>query len=77
MEATLSTLNSALKSALGQLNKDHGDSLNADLHDTDRLPDKKLSALASESLDLLSEIRLLLEPAHLILADHFLGITFE
>ncbi|KAF2729065.1 O-methyltransferase glim-like protein, partial [Polyplosphaeria fusca] len=39
------------------------------------LPDKKIFGLASEALDILSEIQLSLEPAPQILADHFLGYT--
>lgn len=74
MESTLNDLNSALKRTLGQLNGDNKVSLSADLHNTDQFPDKKVSLLANEALDLLSEIRLLLEPGHLILADHFLGM---
>lgn len=50
------------------------DALRDRLHHPDGLPDKRLSVLASEALDLLSDIRLELEPGHLILADHFMGM---
>ncbi|MCJ1271572.1 hypothetical protein MMC22_011474 [Lobaria immixta] len=45
------------------------------LHDDQKLPDTKTSAQASVAIDLLHQIGHLLEPAHLILADHFLGYT--
>lgn len=44
------------------------------LHDDQKLPDTKTSAQASVAIDLLHQIGHLLEPAHLVLADHFLGI---
>lgn len=43
------------------------------LHDTEKLPDRFLTQQASEAVDLLSELEKLLQPAHLVLADHFLG----
>ncbi|KAF2446660.1 O-methyltransferase glim [Karstenula rhodostoma CBS 690.94] len=43
------------------------------LHDTEKLPNVAVHQLANEALDLLSDVRLLLEPGHLVLADHFLG----
>ena len=43
------------------------------LHNPEKLPDKKVSSLAGEALDLLGDIDLILEPGQLILADHFLG----
>ncbi|KAI1778790.1 S-adenosyl-L-methionine-dependent methyltransferase [Hypoxylon cercidicola] len=73
MESILLDLIDSLKSASLKLNGNAKNSLQTALHDTEKLPDRKLSSLASETLDLLSEIRLLLEPGHLILADHFLG----
>lgn len=45
------------------------------LHDPQRLPDKEIARLASEAVDLLGELDILLEPAHIILADHFLGAS--
>ncbi|GIZ40455.1 hypothetical protein CKM354_000379200 [Cercospora kikuchii] len=45
------------------------------LHDTEKLPDRFLTQQASEAVDLLSELEKLLQPAHLVLADHFLGYT--
>jgi hypothetical protein len=78
--AHLRELISALNAALQPLSSDNSAStesrqrLYAALHDTDVLPDKNLAGLASEALDRLSELRLLLEPAPLLLADHFLGM---
>lgn len=50
-------------------------SLDEVLHDTEKLPDKLSSELASDALNLLGELRLRLEPRQLILADHFMGET--
>ncbi|KAF2179237.1 putative O-methyltransferase [Zopfia rhizophila CBS 207.26] len=73
MEYILEDLIASLKSASTHL---HGSAkllLQSALHDTHNLPDQKTEKLASQALDLLSEVRLLLEPGHLVLADHFLG----
>lgn len=43
------------------------------LHDDGKLPDRKISMQSSEAIDLLHQIGQRLEPAHLVLADHFLG----
>lgn len=73
IEALLDSLIHSLKSALEPLTGHIAPLLLAALHDTEILPNKNVSEKASEALDLLSEIRLLLEPGHLVLADHFLG----
>ncbi|KAF2795572.1 S-adenosyl-L-methionine-dependent methyltransferase, partial [Melanomma pulvis-pyrius CBS 109.77] len=73
MEAILENLVASLKQVPSQLNSDAKASLQSALHDTTKLPNKKICSLSYEALDLLSEVRLLLEPSHLILADHFLG----
>ncbi|KAI0455778.1 S-adenosyl-L-methionine-dependent methyltransferase [Xylaria acuta] len=73
MESVLQHLIDSLKSASHRLNGDLNQALNAALHDDTKLPDRKTCLLAAQALDLLSEIRLLLEPGHLILADHFMG----
>jgi len=44
------------------------------LHDHQKLPDKKATGLANQAIDLLYRLQQLLEPGHLVLADHFLGI---
>ena len=41
--------------------------------DPHALPDKKMTALASQAIDLLHETEQLLTPSNLILADHFFG----
>jgi hypothetical protein len=46
------------------------------LHDDKHLPDEAIAGLASEVVDLLSMIEHLLQPGHLVLADHFLGMLF-
>ncbi|MCJ1348215.1 hypothetical protein MMC31_006446 [Peltigera leucophlebia] len=43
------------------------------LHDDKRLPEKEIFTKSSEAIDLLHQIGQLLVPAHLVLADHFLG----
>jgi hypothetical protein len=50
-----------------------------ELHNTAhmRLPDKDASSLASQTIDVLHETIQLLQPGHLILADHFLGIPLS
>lgn len=46
-----------------------------ELHDTSemRLPSQEASSLASQTIDVLHETIQLLQPGHLVLADHFLG----
>lgn len=73
MESVLQDLIDSLKSTSEQLNQQTCPTLQETLHNTEKLPDEKVSRLASEALDLLSELRLLLEPRQLILADHFMG----
>ncbi|KAF2471774.1 S-adenosyl-L-methionine-dependent methyltransferase [Lindgomyces ingoldianus] len=75
MEAILEDLIASLRTVSKQLQTDAKPLLQESLHDTDKLPDFRTSALASEAVDLLSELRLLLEPGHAVLADHFLGYT--
>jgi hypothetical protein len=73
IERTLAHLNSSLESSLLQLRLHADPTLECALHCTETLPDAAISQLASKTLDLLSEVRLLLEPGHLVLADHFMG----
>ncbi|KAF2276639.1 putative O-methyltransferase [Westerdykella ornata] len=70
MDVALKNLIDALRTASTQLDESNVEEV---LHDTEKLPDKKVAELASEALDLLDELRLKLEPRQLILADHFLG----
>lgn len=70
-ESTIQTLVLSLKIALNDLRSDK--TTRAALRNADGLPDKGLYTIASEALDLLSELRLELEPSHLVLADHFMG----
>jgi hypothetical protein len=71
-ENAVINLIASLKTTLEELRSDK--TLHDTLHNPDSLPDKKIYTLASEALDLLSEVRLELEPSQLILADHFLGM---
>lgn len=57
----------------GSLNAELLQALNA--YGPKQLPDKKLSVLAAENVDLLHSIEQMLTPAPLLLADHFLGKT--
>lgn len=74
MENTFIHLIASLHATLKILNQDSGKELRSALHDHDKLPDKRLSSLAHEAIDLLHETEQLLEPGPLVLADHFLGI---
>lgn len=47
--------------------------INRRLHDSESLPDKKIVPLAAKAVDVLHEIEQMLQPAQLVLADHFLG----
>jgi len=47
------------------------------LHDTTCLPDKDTAQLAAQAIDLLHETAQILQPGHLILADHFLGTALS
>ena len=49
------------------------DGIQSLLHDPEQLPNVAIHQLANEALDLISDVRLLLEPGHLVLADHFFG----
>lgn len=73
MDSTLRELIAILQSTSCKLRDHKGPSLHETLHDTEKLPDAKLHKLSSEALDLLSELRYLLEPGQLVLADHFMG----
>jgi hypothetical protein len=76
LEAALSSLNEHLGKALGVLRTEP---VNQELHDALHnhregvLPSASAAALANETIDRLHEIEQLLEPSHLVLADHFLG----
>jgi hypothetical protein len=61
-----------LKFALESLRRD--DTFQKSAHDDNALPDKTLSTLSSEALNLLSDVRLQLEPSQMVLADHFMGM---
>ena len=72
----LSTLIEELKVSLKTLNSDAvGTDLMAALHNTKQLPDKKMAGLAAEAVNLVGKLDLLLQPGHLVLADHFLGTS--
>ena len=47
--------------------------LDTGLHDTEDLPNKELSTLSSQIVDVLYATDRLLQPSNLVLADHFLG----
>ncbi|KAI0176006.1 S-adenosyl-L-methionine-dependent methyltransferase [Hypoxylon sp. FL1284] len=73
MEQIIHDLISQLKATSVHLTGPDGALLLRELHNTENLPSPMLSGLASEALDLLAELRLLLEPGQLVLADHFMG----
>ncbi|ORY14663.1 O-methyltransferase-domain-containing protein [Clohesyomyces aquaticus] len=74
MENILETFVASLESEVARLHENK-ESLHNALHDPDRLPDAKISKLATVALDRLKELQLLLEPGHTVLADHFFGYT--
>ncbi|KAI0126671.1 O-methyltransferase-domain-containing protein [Xylariales sp. AK1849] len=47
--------------------------INRRLHNPDSLPDKDISTLAAKAVDILHHVEQILQPAQLVLADHFLG----
>lgn len=74
IEGLLQHLISSLNGSLGSLKIDATRAhLDAILHNDAKLPEKKIAAMASEAIDLLHQIEQILEPGHLVLADHFLG----
>ncbi|ERF77099.1 hypothetical protein EPUS_09238 [Endocarpon pusillum Z07020] len=49
--------------------------INRRLHDSEKLPDKKIVPLAAKAVDVLHEIEQMLQPAQLVLAHHFSGTS--
>jgi hypothetical protein len=76
IDNTLNHLIDSLQSALKLLKGDLKEQFFAALHDHERLPDKQITGLANKAIDLLHETEQLLEPGPLVLADHFLGISY-
>jgi hypothetical protein len=78
MEETLTSLNLYLEKTLNILNSElvkaelHGALHN---HDEGVLPSASAISLANKTTDLFHAIDHLLEPGHLVLADHFLGVS--
>ncbi|KAF1998237.1 S-adenosyl-L-methionine-dependent methyltransferase, partial [Amniculicola lignicola CBS 123094] len=75
MEFILSNLIATLQTTTHHLKTTAAPILKSTLHDPDSLPNPEIWDLTLTALDALSNLRLLLEPGHLILADHFLGYT--
>jgi hypothetical protein len=77
MEETLWSLNDHLEKTFKLLQSPKiSKELHAALHNHEPglLPSVTGTALANRSIDLLHQIEQLLEPGHLVLADHFLGM---
>lgn len=75
MEKSLEGLIGHLQASIGYFEQEAIKSqLISALHDHQKLPDKKTAGLASQAIDLLYRLQQLLEPGHLVLADHFLGM---
>jgi hypothetical protein len=51
--------------------------LDTGLHNTEDLPNKELSTLSSQIMDVLYATDRLLQPSNLVLADHFLGTYLD
>jgi hypothetical protein len=73
MESLLTVLITTLRYTTDQLRGPLHKELRAAIFDPERLPDKKITALASEVENLLEEIGLLIQPPVSLLADNFLG----
>ncbi|KAM7213663.1 hypothetical protein V8F06_010984, partial [Rhypophila decipiens] len=65
MEKVLQDLVNSLNIAKAYLAGEGKDTLQAALHNAESLPNKQLWSHATNALDLLQELRLLLEPGHL------------
>ena len=55
------------------INQNEGVELQRALHSDRSLPQKQVATMAAEIVNLLHRVERLLEPGHLVLADHFLG----
>lgn len=77
MESLLNILIANLRYTAAQLRGPLHEELQAAIFDPEKLPDKKLSALAGEAEDLLEQISLLIQPSVSLLADNFLGRLFR
>lgn len=73
MEPLLNLLISNLRYTALQLHGPLHKELQAAIFDPERLPDKKITALAGEAEELLDQISLLIQPSVSLLADNFLG----
>jgi hypothetical protein len=73
MEPLLNLLISNLRYTTLQLRGPLHKELQAAIFDPERLPDKKITALAGEAEELLDHISLLIQPSVFLLADSFLG----
>ncbi|KAF4948218.1 hypothetical protein FGADI_9810 [Fusarium gaditjirri] len=73
---TLVQLEASLTAFLSVLTNDGvKEELQQTLHNDQDLPNKDILQRATSVVDKLGEMQLILEPAHLILADHFFGYT--
>ena len=76
LNAVLIDLQQTLRYTLETLNSENvAEALEEALHNDNSLPDKAMARLASGNLNLLGEVEKLLQPAHLVLADHFFGMS--
>ena len=73
LQTSLEALNRQVEEALTTLRSNSQKALLQTLHTDQELPDPALEALAGKTINLLHETQQLLEPGHLVLADHFLG----
>lgn len=72
LTAVLVDLQQTLRSALQTLKSAKvAEVLEEALHNDEHLPDKAMALLALDNVNLLSEVEKLLQPVHLVLADHF------
>ncbi|EGE04741.1 hypothetical protein TEQG_08680 [Trichophyton equinum CBS 127.97] len=73
LESTLKTLISQVEATRNALLENGQRGLLQTLHTDKDLPDSAVEVLAGKAINILHETKQLLEPGHLVLADHFLG----
>ncbi|QRD93418.1 S-adenosyl-L-methionine-dependent methyltransferase [Aspergillus flavus] len=73
LQTSLEALNRQVEATRNILRSNSQKALLQTLHTDQELPDPALEALAGKTINLLHETQQLLEPGHLVLADHFLG----
>ncbi|GMG45933.1 unnamed protein product [Aspergillus oryzae var. brunneus] len=77
LQTSLEALNRQVEATRNILRSNSQKALLQTLHTDQELPDPALEALAGKTINLLHETQQLLEPGHLVLADHFLAVELK